>query len=174
MDTLQSVPVKKTLLIVNTFVVNTAAFLNKFVTTCESKLHKIHTDIQRMETTMQLLESKLASIDWLRQAEQGQAPKIPKLDETWEQTEFKDDSKQENNDNNNPTPGGDGGGGGDDEAPPEPEQPAEDPLLSDEDMKQWFKMLKFGVPEPAVRGKMARGGVTDDIIDRVIALHNAR
>ena len=55
MDTLQPVPVKKTLLIVNTFVVNTAAFLNKFVTTCESKLHKIHTDIQRMETTMLLL-----------------------------------------------------------------------------------------------------------------------
>eukprot|EP01084_Bolivina_argentea_P313703 543275_1 len=66
MDTLQPVPVKKTLLIVNTFVVNTAAFLNKFVSTCESKLHKIHTDIQRMETTMLLLESKLASIDWLR------------------------------------------------------------------------------------------------------------
>merc|ERR1712062_640498 len=77
MDILAPVPVKKTLLIVNTFVVNTAAFLNKFVSTCEAKLHKINTDIQRMETTMLLLESKLSSIDWLRQAEQGQAPVLP-------------------------------------------------------------------------------------------------
>ena len=88
MDTLQAVPVKKTLLIVNTFVVNTAAFLNKFVATCESKLHKIHTDIQRMETTMLLLESKLSSIDWLRQAEQGKAPVLPTPD-TWETAESK-------------------------------------------------------------------------------------
>ena len=59
LDTLQPVPVKKTLLIVNTFVVHTTAFLNKFVATCESKLHKIHTDITRMETTLNILEGLL-------------------------------------------------------------------------------------------------------------------
>merc|ERR1712113_304546 len=106
MDSLQPVPVKKTLLIVNTFVVNTAAFLNKFVSTCESKLHKIHTDIQRMETTMLLLESKLSSIDWLRQAEQGKAPIIPAAD-NWETTEFKD-----NNNDNDDEKGGDNNDGG--------------------------------------------------------------
>jgi len=175
MDTLQAVPVKKTLLIVNTFVVQTAAFLNKFVTTCESKLHKIHTDIQRMETTMLLLESKLGSIDWLRQAEKGQAPVIPKLNESWETTEFKDDSKQPDpntNANANANDGEQKGDGGD-APPPEPEQPAEDPLLSDETMKPWFKMLKFGVPAPAVRGKMGREGIDDATIDRVIELHNS-
>mmetsp|Transcript_25468 Transcript_25468/g.40525 ORF Transcript_25468/g.40525 Transcript_25468/m.40525 type:complete len:304 (-) Transcript_25468:255-1166(-) len=177
MDTLQSVPVKKTLLIVNTFVVNTAAFLNKFVTTCESKLHKIHTDIQRMETTMLLLESKLSSIDWLRQAEQGQAPLIPKIDESWETAEFKDNALPNSDPNEaDHEQKGDGGGGGGEVAapPPEPEKPAEDPLLSDPDMTQWFKMLKVGVPEPAVRGKMSRCDVPDDVQDRIIELHNSR
>jgi len=169
MDTLQPVPVKKTLLIVNTFVVNTAAFLNKFVTECESKLHKIHTDIQRMETTMLLLESKLSSIDWLRQAEQGQAPVIPQAD-TWETTEFQGDNNNEQKDDEKG-----GNDGGDANAPPpEPEKPAEDPLLSDPELAQWFKMLKFGVPESAVRLKMGLGGHSDDIIDRVIEIHKNR
>lgn len=170
MDILAPVPVKKTLLIVNTFVVNTAAFLNKFVSTCEAKLHKINTDIQRMETTMLLLESKLSSIDWLRQAEQGQAPVIPAADD-WDKVEFQDDDKE-----NEPQQGdgGGGGGGGDVAPPPEPEKPAEDPLLSDPNMAQWFKMLKVGVPESAVRLKMGLGGNSDDIIDRVIELHKAR
>ena len=172
MDILQPVPVKKTLLIVNTFVVNTAAFLNKFVSTCESKLHKIHTDIQRMETTMLLLESKLSSIDWLRQAEQGKAPIIPAVD-SWETTEFKDDNEKSKNVND------DSGDSKDEKVnevapPPEPEKPAEDPLLSDPEMTPWFKMLKFGVPAVAVQGKMSRAGIEDGVIERVIQLHNER
>eukprot|EP00485_Elphidium_margaritaceum_P001766 CAMPEP_0202694540 /NCGR_PEP_ID=MMETSP1385-20130828/8376_1 /ASSEMBLY_ACC=CAM_ASM_000861 /TAXON_ID=933848 /ORGANISM="Elphidium margaritaceum" /LENGTH=293 /DNA_ID=CAMNT_0049350407 /DNA_START=88 /DNA_END=969 /DNA_ORIENTATION=- len=181
MDTLQPVPVKKTLLVVNTFVVNTAAFLNTFVTTCESKLHKIHTDIQRMESTMLLLESKLSSIDWLRSAEQGQAPVIPKIDESWETTEFKENApppplktegqeesmqpqqqQPSSTDNNNES-----------NEPEAPSQPAEDPLRSDPTVAPFFKMLKFGVPEGAARSKMAREGITDEIQDRVIALHNS-
>jgi len=167
MDILAPVPVKKTLLIVNTFVVNTAAFLNKFVSTCEAKLHKINTDIQRMETTMLLLESKLSSIDWLRQAEQGQAPVLPAADD-WDKVEFQDDENKEND----PAQGGPPNAPppGDVAPPPEPEKPAEDPLLSDPNMKQWFKMLKFGVPESAVRLKMGLSGHGDDIIDRVIQL----
>jgi len=169
MDSLQPVPVKKTLLIVNTFVVNTAAFLNKFVTTCESKLHKIHTDIQRMETTMLLLESKLSSIDWLRQAEQGQAPVIPQAD-SWETTTNTTNTKDATNGNGEEQKGDNA----DPAPPPEPEKPAEDPLLSDPEMAQWFKMLKFGVPESAVRLKMGLGGHDDDKIDRVIQLHKSR
>eukprot|EP01084_Bolivina_argentea_P257186 433238_1 len=172
MDTLQPVPVKKTLLIVNTFVVNTAAFLNKFVTTCESKLRKIHSDVQRMETTLQLLETKLASIDWLRQAEQGQAPVIPNI-ESWDMEEKKQSNDQQptaNTNNNN----ADNTNAADDAPPAEPEKPTEDPLLSDETMIPWFKMLRVGVPAPAVRNKMYASGVDDATIERVIELHNSR
>ena len=175
MDILSPVPVKKTLLIVNTFVVNTAAFLNKFVSTCEAKLHQINTDIERMETTMLLLESKLSSIDWLREAEQGKAPVIPAAD-NWDNVEFQDDDNKDVPAAAPPNGGdGDGGGGGGDVAPPpEPQQPAEDPLRSDPEMAQWFKMMKFGVPESAVRLKMGLSGVADDVIDRVIELGNSR
>merc|ERR1712013_95889 len=173
MNILAPVPVKKTLLIVNTFVVNTAAFLNKFVSTCEAKLHRIHSDIDRMETTMLLLESKLASIDWLRQAEQGKAPVIPAADD-WESTKFEeaDEEKKEAADAEAPANAEDGASAA--APPPEPEKPAEDPLLSDPEMKQWFKMLKFGVPDTAVRLKMGLGGHSDDVIDRVLQLHKQR
>ena len=122
---------------------------------------------------MLLLESKLSSIDWLRQAEQGKAPVIPAAD-NWENVQFQDEDNK--GDAPPPAPGGDGGGGatGDVAPPPEPEKPAEDPLLSDPDMAQWFKMMKFGVPESAVRLKMGLSGHGDDIIDRVIQLHKAR
>ena len=151
MNTLQPVPIKKTLLIVNTFVVNTAAFLNKFVSNCENKLHKIHTDIQRMETSLKILETKLASIDWLRSAQQGNVPNLPSIQDLQE-TEFKDDIKVSSNDipapngnntnpNNNPSNNNDNNNDNNG-VPVPPEQPAVDPLLEDEDMKQWFRMLK--------------------------------
>ncbi|ETO29952.1 hypothetical protein RFI_07168, partial [Reticulomyxa filosa] len=44
LDALPPILVKKTLLIVNTFIVNTGAFLNQFVAICENKLHKIRTN----------------------------------------------------------------------------------------------------------------------------------
>eukprot|EP01083_Nonionella_stella_P066791 176186_1 len=166
MDVLAPVPVKKTFLIVNTFVVNTASFLNSFVTACESKLHKIHTDIQRMETTMLLLENKLSSIDWVREAEQGKAPVLPAAD-SWETTKF-EEQKHDNNEQKMD------GGGDDNGPPPEPEKPAEDPLLSDPEMAPWFKMLKFGVPESAVRLKMSLSGCDDATVDRVVQIHHSR
>jgi hypothetical protein len=59
------VPVKKTLMVVNQFVVNTVNFLNKFSAVCESKLAKVNQDLSRLETVLALLETKLNSIPWL-------------------------------------------------------------------------------------------------------------
>jgi len=155
MDSLQPVPVKKTLLIVNTFIVNTAAFLNKFVSTCETKLHTIRTDIRRMEVTLKILEGKLGSIDWLDSARDGNLH-VPTLEEM-KHNDFKDD---------------------DDKAPPPPEQPegggaaavpdAAASLKSNPEYSRWFTMLRVGVLAQAVRNRMAREDIPEDIIEKII------
>jgi len=161
LDNLQPVPVKKTLLIVNTFIVNTTAFLNKFVATCEDKLHKLRTDINRMEVTLNLLEGKLQSIDWLRNAQNGNIPYIP-IVEDLKDNDFKDDR--------NIAP------------PPAPilqtqesstqiqssSSSADDAFKSNPQYAPWFKMLKIKVPPQAVRNKMAMTGLSDDIIEKII------
>jgi len=64
--TLPPIPYKKTVTLVNNFVINTTEFLNKFSYLCEQKLGKVTADIERLEITMNILEAKLASIPGLQ------------------------------------------------------------------------------------------------------------
>lgn len=57
------VPVKKTILIVNQFITQTTRFLNHFSTLAEEKLQKVFHDVNRIETTLVLLESRLLRLD---------------------------------------------------------------------------------------------------------------
>merc|ERR1719336_1368696 len=67
MKGLDPIPVQKTLLIVNTFVVNTVTFANKFLAHCEVKLCLLRRTLEKLEIQMNLLEGKLNSIDWLKE-----------------------------------------------------------------------------------------------------------
>jgi len=42
LSNIRAIPTKKTITIVNHFVINTTAFMNKFAVLCEEKLNKIH------------------------------------------------------------------------------------------------------------------------------------
>ncbi len=64
-------PRRQVVLLVNNFIVSTGQFLNRFSTLCEEKLTNISSNIERLETTMNILEAKLASIPGL---ESGAAP----------------------------------------------------------------------------------------------------
>jgi len=57
--------IKKTLMIVNKFIVDTTEFINKFAILCERKLATISQQTARLEIVTALLEKKLASIAWL-------------------------------------------------------------------------------------------------------------
>lgn len=57
------VPLGKTLVLVNQFIIETTRFLNHFSTIAEDKLRKISNDISRIETSLVLLESRLGSVD---------------------------------------------------------------------------------------------------------------
>ncbi|XP_071493659.1 WASH complex subunit 3-like [Diadema antillarum] len=56
---------KRMLAFLNHFIIHTTRFLNKFSCVCEQKLSDITTRIQRLETTINILEAKLASIPGL-------------------------------------------------------------------------------------------------------------
>ncbi len=63
--TVESVPYRKTITLVNNFIINTTEFLNKFSYLCEQKLEQVSQQIQKLEITMNILEAKLASIPGL-------------------------------------------------------------------------------------------------------------
>eukprot|EP00850_Spirogloea_muscicola_P020524 SM000219S06669 [mRNA] locus=s219:55462:57431:+ [translate_table: standard] len=54
---------QKTLVLVNTFIVNTVQLLNSFSGICEDNLAKISRRIQRLDVQLLLLEAKLRSLD---------------------------------------------------------------------------------------------------------------
>ena len=53
------VPVRKTIMVVNQFVVNTTHFLNTFASVCETKLAKVSADLDRVHVLLALLETKI-------------------------------------------------------------------------------------------------------------------
>ena len=59
-DAHPALPVKKTLLLVNNFVVHTTQFLNHFSALAEEKLQRVQNNIVTLEESLVMLESRLA------------------------------------------------------------------------------------------------------------------
>ena len=53
-------------MVVNTFLLNTTDFLNKFAAQAERKLARVSKNVQRLEIVMSLLEAKLDSIKYIQ------------------------------------------------------------------------------------------------------------
>lgn len=161
---IQPISVKKTLMIVNSFVSSTAEFLNKFACLCEQKLSRVSEQVQRVEIVLSLLEAKLDSIGWMTPSAGGgaaavaqpaisassSAPAAPPMDGSVPAAPALN-------------------------APPAPALSApaaaaasDVPLLrvkDDQRYARYFKMLTMGVPKAAVRIKMSAEGVDPDVID---------
>lgn len=56
------IPIRKSLVLVNHFMVSTVRFMNRFCTLCEEKLSKVSHDVTRIETALAILEAKMNSI----------------------------------------------------------------------------------------------------------------
>ncbi|KAG2519362.1 hypothetical protein JM18_007583 [Phytophthora kernoviae] len=59
---LPSIPVPKSLLLINNFVANTTRFLNHFAHECEERITKVSDNVTRVEILLAILEAKLNSI----------------------------------------------------------------------------------------------------------------
>jgi len=143
------IPAKKTLMIVNSFIINTVDFLNKFAAVAEEKLRKVQQAIQRVEITLALLEGKLESVPWL--SGDGPPPAPITTTTTTDAVPGAPPISSSNSTSSSPSP----------PPPPTPQLLLKD----DERYKKYFKMLGMGVPKQALRMKTSADGVDPDVID---------
>uniref|UniRef100_A0A3P9KT97 WASH complex subunit 3 n=1 Tax=Oryzias latipes TaxID=8090 RepID=A0A3P9KT97_ORYLA len=148
----------------NQFVVHTVRFLNRFSTVCEEKLANISLRIQQIDTTLCILEAKLASIPGL------------------EDVTVDGLNQQHSVQTNGPTPtsqiqtDGSSVGAVPSSVPQEsreeaPEQKAaavaENVLTVAKDPRyaRYLKMVQVGVPVMAIRNKMILEGLDPSLLD---------
>jgi len=153
----EPLPFQKTLVLVNDFIIKTTQFLNRFASLSEQKLSEVTRNIQRLEITLTILEAKLASIPDVP----GTAPPSttnasgPPLDSSNGEIKLPP-SNNMNDDMDDTVSVMDGGGvqesGG--------MKYKEDPRYV-----KYFRLLKAGVAEGAVKQKMEMEGFNPDILD---------
>jgi WASH complex subunit CCDC53 len=160
----EGITTTKTLSAVNSFVINTTQFLNRFSYVCELKLNGISRHIQQLEISLALLEAKLQSIPGLNDAVGGAPLPAPSVVGV-----------------SAPAPGA--------AAAPVPSAAAEavaaPPVLAEPEtpvlkMKddaryvRYFKMLSVGVPMAQVKQKMMSDGLPPDVLDNPDAPSDAQ
>ncbi|RVE56648.1 hypothetical protein OJAV_G00223450 [Oryzias javanicus] len=143
----------------NQFVVHTVRFLNRFSTVCEEKLANISLRIQQIDTTLCILEAKLASIPGLeevtvdglnqQQSVQTNGPAPTRTDES-SAGAVPPSVPQEPQ-----------------EEAPEPKAEAENVLTVAKDPRyaRYLKMVQVGVPVMAIRNKMIMEGLDPSLLD---------
>ncbi|XP_026065540.1 WASH complex subunit 3 [Carassius auratus] len=144
----------------NQFIVHTVRFLNRFSTVCEEKLATVSLRIQQIETTLSILEAKLASIPGL---EEVTVEGVRRSTET-----------------NGPAAGGSDASGPPSGPPVEasqqaqvahPEQKTEAPaenvitVAKDPRYARYLKMVQVGVPVMAIKNKMVMEGLDPGLLD---------
>ncbi|GBG89396.1 hypothetical protein CBR_g49187 [Chara braunii] len=60
--TVVAVPDQKTVVLVNTFIVRSVAFINRFAAICDERLEQVNRKIHQLDTTLSLLEANLSSV----------------------------------------------------------------------------------------------------------------
>jgi len=160
----EGISTTKTLSAVNSFVINTTQFLNRFSYVCELKLNDISRHIQQLEVSLALLEAKLQSVPGLNDA-LGGAPL--------------------------PAAGGISSAAPAQLAPPAQAAPAqaavaeapappaepEKPVLKMKDdprYTRYFKMLSVGVPMAQIKQKMMAEGYPPEVLDNPDAPSDAQ
>ncbi|XP_016311020.1 WASH complex subunit CCDC53-like [Sinocyclocheilus anshuiensis] len=144
----------------NQFIVHTVRFLNRFSTVCEEKLATVSLRIQQIETTLSILEAKLAS--------------IPGLEEVTV------DGVRRSTETNGPAAGGSDATGPSSGPPVEASQkaqvapqeqkaeaPAENVITVAKDPRyaRYLKMVQVGVPVMAIKNKMVMEGLNPALLD---------
>ncbi|KOX75357.1 WASH complex subunit CCDC53 [Melipona quadrifasciata] len=139
---------KRTISFINHFIVHTVTFLNKFTLSCEERLLEFEYKLQRIEASLEILESWLSSVPGLEQDQstknavenndnKQEEKNISKIDET--------DSKKEDKF--------------------EEQQIENQAVDRDPRYEKYLKMIHFGVPKEAVKLKMEQEGLDSSILD---------
>mmetsp|Transcript_24700 Transcript_24700/g.34051 ORF Transcript_24700/g.34051 Transcript_24700/m.34051 type:complete len:204 (-) Transcript_24700:87-698(-) len=188
-DDVPAIPDKKTLVLVNTFIIQTVGLLNRFSLLCERKLEAVNRSVKRVDVQLQLLESKLRSVEGLdrtsREAGTSDASKAPAVSShSISLPDVTSSAAGGNSDANNlppPPP-----------APPPhlPQQPGTNPppaealqaqshsgeatsegggdflkVKDHPELGKFFRMERMGVPSQAVKNRMTMEGHNPDLLD---------
>lgn len=141
----------------NQFIVHTVRFLNRFSTVCEEKLSTVSLRIQQIETTLSILEAKLASIPGLEEVTVDGVMRAPAetngpAADTSRATAPPAEASQQTQ-----------------AAPQEPktEAPAENIMTVAKDPRyaRYLKMVQVGVPVMAIKNKMMMEGLDPNLLD---------
>ncbi|XP_076239640.1 coiled-coil domain containing 53 isoform X2 [Calliopsis andreniformis] len=147
---------KRTISFINHFIVHTVTFLNKFALSCEERLFEFENKLQRIEASLEILESWLSSVPVLEQDTQ----------DAKEPPESQDNKKEEENvskinESNTAL-----------QECSESIQTDEKPANKDPRYEKYFKMVHFGVPKEAVKLKMEQEGLDSSILDDSQQINN--
>ncbi|KAK3241919.1 hypothetical protein CYMTET_48352 [Cymbomonas tetramitiformis] len=178
-ESLAPVPDQKTLVLVNTFIIQTAGLLNRFSALCERKLEAVNRNIQRVDVQLSLLEAKLNSVDGLAQvratASSGAAPDASTPSSTNGPAPASPAAAAPPPPPPPPpgvataVPGGEAPAPATPTPPPAAEpQPVQEAYLKVKDHSEYakfFRMERMGVPAQAVKNKMALEGLDADMLD---------
>merc|ERR1712173_8759 len=141
----------------------TVEFLNRFSAVCDKRLHDVSGSLQRLEVTMAILESKLASIPGLENVDSSTVIDTPSAQPAAAQSSAPDAGAP-------PPPPPPPGADDDDEDADAPPAPVVDENVmtnrQDPRYEKYFKMLRLGVPEASVQQKMAAEGFDPSILSR--------
>ena len=138
---------KRTISFINHFIVHTVTFLNKFALSCEERLFEFENKLQKIEASLEILESWLSSVPSL---EQDQSTKDVIENNSIKQEEKTAEIDEPDNDK---------------EDEPKNVQIDEQPISKDPRYEKYLKMIHFGVPKGAVKLKMEQEGLDPSILE---------
>jgi len=156
----------KTLSAVNSFVINTTQFLNRFSYVCELKLNDISRHIQQLEVSLALLEAKLQSVPGLNDAVGGAPLPAPAAISSGAPPAGSDHA---NAIGEVPAPAI----ASEAHVPAEPEKPVLK-MKDDPRYARYFRMLVVGVPMAQVKQKMMAEGYPPEILENPDAPSDAQ
>ncbi|KAG5315436.1 WASC3 protein, partial [Acromyrmex insinuator] len=137
---------KRTVSFINHFITHTVTFLNKFALSCEERLFDFENKLQKLEASLEILESRLSSIPGLEQ-EHKESNNVNE-DNTSKLIEIRKVDEPDNSEIEEPK-----------DEQKEIQSAAKDPRY-----EKYFKMLHFGVPKQAVKLKMEQEGLDASIL----------
>ncbi|KAM0732265.1 WASH complex subunit 3 [Formica fusca] len=140
---------KRTVSFINHFITHTVTFLNKFALCCEERLFEFENKLQKLEASLEILESRLSSIPGLEQEHRKESDSFNENDKNkLEEVEVRKVDEPDNS-----------------EVDPKDEETEVQSAAKDPRYEKYFKMLHFGVPKEGVKLKMKQEGLDTSILD---------
>ncbi|KZC09122.1 WASH complex subunit CCDC53 [Dufourea novaeangliae] len=135
---------KRTIAFINHFIVHTVTFLNKFALSCEERLFEFENKLQRIEASLEILESWLSSVPNPEQDHQDTQDPVENNDTTQEENDEPDNITQDE---------------------PKTIVTEEQPINKDPRYEKYFKLIHVGVPQEALKLKMEQEGLDSSVLD---------